>query len=253
MKERFGGIERLFDVSGLAQLSQSHVAIVGVGGVGCWAAEMLARSGVGKITLIDADDLCVTNINRQIHAMDSTIGQSKIQVMARRIQDINPDCQVLCHDMFFMQSTADELLSVSYDYLIDAIDSIKHKVLLLTECVQRHIAVVTCGGAGGKTDPTRIMHADLAKTSGDRLLKKVRYELRKHHGFKNKKKFKIAAVYSDQPMKLPFCGIGEQKSFKLDCDSGYGTSPMVISSFGIVAADVVVKKIIQSEVVGLNK
>jgi tRNA A37 threonylcarbamoyladenosine dehydratase len=242
MKARFGGIERLLGEEALAQLQQSHVAIVGVGGVGCWAAEMLARSGVGKITLIDADELCVTNINRQIHALDSTVGKSKVQVMAKRINDINPVCKVICHEQFFMASTANELL-LDYDYLIDAIDSVKHKVLLLAECLKRRIPVVTCGGAGGKTDPSSIQSTDLAKTNGDRLLKKVRYELRKHHGLKGKKKFKIQAVFSDQAMILPFCEVEDKQSFKLDCDSGYGTSPMVISSFGILAADVVVKQL----------
>lgn len=244
MKERFGGIERLFGKEALSQLQGAHVAIVGVGGVGCWAAEMLARSGVGKITLIDADELCVTNINRQIHALDSTVGKSKVQVMAERIKDINSDCKVTCHEQFFMASTADELL-IDYDYLVDAIDSVKHKVLLLAECLQRKIPLVTCGGAGGKTDPARIQTADLAKSSGDRLLKKVRYELRKHHGMKNKKKFKIQAVFTDQQMILPFCEVGEKQSYKLDCDSGYGTSPMVISSFGIRAADVVIKELLK--------
>ncbi len=248
MKERFGGIERLFGAQQFELLAQAHVAIVGVGGVGCWAAEMLARAGVGTLTLIDADELCVTNINRQIHALDSTVGQSKVQTMAKRIQDINPDCQVHLHEAFFMASTADDLLT-GYDHLIDAIDSVKHKVLLLAECLQRKIPVITCGGAGGKTDPARIQQADLAKTSGDRLLKKVRYELRKHHGLKNKKKFKIKAIYSDQEMILPFCETGDQQSFKLDCDSGYGTSPMVISSFGIRAADVVIKELIRLSVV----
>ena len=245
MKARFGGIERLFGEAEAAQLSDAHVAIVGVGGVGCWAAEMLARSGVSEITLIDADELCVTNINRQIHAMDSTVGQSKVQVMARRIKDINPDCQVNAIEAFFMASNADELL-VGYDYLIDAIDSVKHKVLLLAECLNRNIPVVTCGGAGGKTHPGAIQTADLAKTSGDRLLKKVRYELRKHHGLKNKKKFKIPAVYSDQAMILPYCEVEPETSRKLDCDSGYGTSPMVISSFGIMAADVVIKTLVST-------
>ncbi len=245
MKARFGGIERLFGAAQLNQLHDSHVAIVGLGGVGCWAAEMLARSGVGQITLIDADELCVTNINRQIHALDSTVGKGKVQTMANRIHDINPNCQVVCHDVFFMANNANELL-IAYDYLIDAIDSIKHKVLLLAECRQRKIPVVTCGGAGGKTDPSKIKTTDLAKTSGDRLLRKVRYELRKHHGLKNRKKFNIQAVYSDQEMLLPFCDVNTATSRKLDCDSGYGTSPMVISSFGIRAADLVVNKLIRN-------
>lgn len=242
MKARFGGIERLFGVAELSRLENSHVAIVGVGGVGCWSAEMLARAGVGQITLIDADELCVTNINRQIHALDSTVGQSKVQVMAKRISDINPNCKVVCHEAFFMAQNADQLLT-EYDYLIDAIDSIKHKILLLAECRRRNIPVVTCGGAGGKTDPARIQTTDLAKTAGDRLLRKVRAELRKHHGLKNHKKFNIQAVFSDQQMVLPVVNPDVETSRKLDCDSGYGTSPMIISSFGIRAADLVVKEL----------
>lgn len=242
MKQRFGGIQRLFGDAALSCLSQRHVAIVGVGGVGCWAAEMLARSGVGTISLIDADELCVTNINRQIHALDSTVGQSKVAVMAARIKDINPQTQVFDRQQFFMQQTATELLAADYDLLIDAIDSVKHKVLLLTECLRREIAVITAGGAGGKTDPTAIAHGDLANTYGDRLLKKVRYELRKHHLGK-RKKFGIEAVFSPQQMILPTGG--DKQSLRLDCNSGYGTSPMVISSFGIVAANLAVKMLLQ--------
>ncbi|TDR20578.1 tRNA threonylcarbamoyladenosine dehydratase [Marinicella litoralis] len=244
MKARFGGIERLYGVAQLSRLQNSHVAIVGVGGVGCWSAEMLARAGVGKITLIDADELCVTNINRQIHALDSTVGQSKVQVMADRIKDINPDCQVTCHETFFMAKNADELL-LEYDYLIDAIDSINHKVLLLVECRRRKIPVVTCGGAGGKTNLSRIQTADLTKTRGDRLLRKVRKEMRNNHGMKKTKKFKIQAVFLDQEMLLPGSDDNQPTSRKLDCDSGYGTSPMVISSMGIRAADVVISQLLK--------
>ncbi|MFC3192957.1 ThiF family adenylyltransferase [Marinicella sediminis] len=247
MKERFGGIERLFGTDGAKQLAQAHVAIIGMGGVGCWAAEMLARCGVGQLTLIDADELCVTNINRQIHALDSTVGQPKVGAMAARIKDINGDCQVSTHETFYLGKNADELLDGGFDYLIDAIDSVKHKVDLLAQCLQRKIPVLTCGGAGGKTDPSRIQTADLAKTNGDRLLKKIRYELRKHHGLGKGKKFNIRAVFSDQPMILPFCETDTQQSFKLDCDSGYGTSPMVISSFGIRAADEVIQALFKKK------
>lgn len=242
MKQRFGGIERLFGDAALACLSRRHVAIVGVGGVGCWAAEMLARSGVGTISLIDADELCVTNINRQIHALDSTVGQSKVEVMAARIKDINPQAKVVGRQQFFMPQTAAELLAGDYDLLIDAIDSVKHKVLLLTECLQREIKVITAGGAGGKTDPTLVTCDDLSNSYGDRLLKKVRYELRKHH-LGRRKKFGIEAVFSPQQMVLPVSD--SKQSLRLDCDSGYGTSPMVISSFGIVAANLAVKTLLQ--------
>lgn len=242
MKQRFGGIERLFGDTAVQYLSQRHVAVVGVGGVGCWAAEMLARSGVGMISLIDADDLCVTNINRQIHALDSTVGQSKVEVMAARIKDINPQAQVICRQQFFMQQTATELLAENYDLVIDAIDSVKHKVLLLAECLRRKITVITAGGAGGKTDLSAITHADLFTTYGDRLLKKIRYELRKNHIGK-RKKIGITAVFSPQQMIFPISN--RQHSLRLDCDSGYGTSPMVISSFGIVVADLAIKTLLQ--------
>ncbi len=246
MKDRFGGIERLYGEGGLIKLQSSHVAIVGVGGVGCWATEMLARAGIGKLTLIDADELCVTNINRQIHAMDSTIGQPKVEVMAQRILDINSSCQVDLQQRFFIDSTRDELLSSCYDVVIDAIDSVKYKVLLLTECLKREIAIVTVGGAGGKTDPAKIQVADLAQSRGDRLLKKVRYELRKHDVLRHKNKFKIPAVFSDQAMVHPFCDVDQLQSRKLDCNTGYGTSPTVISAFGIRAADLALKMLLNS-------
>lgn len=245
MKERFGGIERLYESSGLVKLQQAHVAIIGVGGVGCWAAEMLARAGIGQITLIDADEVCVTNINRQVHALNSSVGRSKVVVMAERIKDINPECEVHAIEQFYMDSTAEGLLSNNYSYVIDAIDSVKHKVALLADCKNRQLPVITTGGAGGKKDPTQLKQTDLAQTQGDRLLKKVRHELRRHYGFKELKKFAIQAIYSDEAMKLPFCEVDEKKSFRLDCDTGYGTSPTVVSSFGILAADAVIKALLQ--------
>lgn len=245
MKEQFGGIERLYETAGLARIQQAHVAIIGVGGVGCWAAEMLARAGVGQLTLIDADEVCVTNINRQVHALNSSVGRAKVLVMAERIKDINSDCEVHAIEQFYMDSTADELLNNKYSYVIDAIDSVKHKVALLADCKKRQLSVVTTGGAGGKKDPTRLKQTDLAQTQGDRLLKKVRYQLRRHYDFKDVKKFGIQAIYSDEEMKLPFCEVDEKKSFRLDCDTGYGTSPTVISCFGILAADAVISALIK--------
>ncbi|GAA4817154.1 tRNA threonylcarbamoyladenosine dehydratase [Marinicella pacifica] len=241
MKERFGGVERLYGATGFEQLQQAHVAIVGIGGVGCWAAEMLARSGVGEMTLVDADEVCVTNINRQIHALNSTVGQAKVIAMKDRISDINPECVVHAEQQFFMAQNAEKLLNTNFDYLIDAVDSVKHKVLLLAACRDKKIPIVTTGGAGGKRQTNRLQIKDLAETHGDRLLKKVRYELRRQHGFKYLKKFNIPAIFSDEAMTLPFCEPDKQTSYRLDCDSGYGTSPTVISGFGILAADWVIQ------------
>ncbi|WP_154222665.1 tRNA threonylcarbamoyladenosine dehydratase [Marinicella rhabdoformis] len=248
MKERFGGIVRLYGIAGFEKLQKSHVAIVGVGGVGCWAAEMLARSGVGKLTLIDADELCVTNINRQIHALDSTVSKSKVLTMAERIKDINPDCEVIVHESFFMESTADELLAADYDVVLDAIDSVKHKILLFMQCRFKKINLIMAGGAGGKTDPSRIQVADLAKTIRDPLLRRVRKELRKNPTLKVRKKLKVKAIFSNQEIMSPIFDESQQNqkdNRKLDCNTGYGTSPIIISHFGIRAADVVISELLK--------
>ena len=243
-KQRFGGIERLYGAANAVLLQQAHVTIIGIGGVGCWSAEMLARLGVGNITLVDADDICVTNINRQLHAMESTVGQPKVEVMRQRILDINPDCQVDTQQQFFLPSTADALLT-NPGVVVDAIDSVKHKVELLRRCLLGKIPVVTAGGAGGKQDPARINTADLARTHGDRLLRKIRQLLRKELNLKADKKIGIPAVFSDEQMKLPFCDT-ERPAGALDCDTGYGTSPIMISSMGIRLAELAVQKLLKS-------
>src|SRR5690242_14903112 len=146
--ERFGGVARLYGASGLEKLRAAHVCVVGIGGVGTWAAEALARSGVGAITLVDLDEVCVTNINRQLHALTETIGRSKVEVMAERIRAINPECHVETEQKFFNAQTAKELLAPKYDFVLDAIDSVTNKVLLLARCRNRKLPVVACGGAG---------------------------------------------------------------------------------------------------------
>ena len=236
-KQRFGGIERLYGESNSAWLQELHVTIIGIGGVGCWSAEMMARLGVGKITLVDADDVCTTNINRQLHALDSTVGMAKVEAMRTRILDINPNCQVEAQQQFFLPSTADAILQNPGAVVVDAIDSVKHKVLLLKRCLQSKIVVVTAGGAGGKKEPASIKVADLGQTHGDRLLRKIRHTLRKELGIKSDRKIGIQAVFSDEEMQLPFCDV-DKPGVALDCDTGYGTSPIMISSMGIRLAQV---------------
>ncbi|WP_395377615.1 ThiF family adenylyltransferase [Marinicella sp. W31] len=243
-KQRFGGIERLYGESSFSQLQQVHVTVIGVGGVGCWSAEMLARLGVGCITLVDADDICVTNINRQLHALNSTVGQPKVEVMRQRILDINPDCRVEAQQQFFLSSTADAVLS-NPGVVVDAIDSVKHKVELLSRCIKSDIPVVTAGGAGGKQDPGRIKMDDLSRTHGDRLLRKIRQLLRKELNLSAHKKIGIPAVFSDEEMKLPFCDV-DRPAVALDCDTGYGTSPIMISSMGIQLAQLAFQQIMKS-------
>ena len=145
---RFGGIGRLYGKAGLERLRRAHVAVIGVGGVGSWAVEALARSGIGKLTLIDADDVCVSNVNRQLPALDGEIGVAKVEVLARRVRAINPDCVVEARQEFFTAETAEEILAAKFDFVFDAIDTLTHKALLIAECRKREMAVITSGEIG---------------------------------------------------------------------------------------------------------
>ena len=143
--ERFGGIARLYGTTGLAKLRSAHVAVIGVGGVGSWTAEALARSGVGNITLVDLDEVCVNNTNRQNHALEGANGKAKVHQQSARISKINPDCKVILHQKFFTEETAESILKDDFSYLVDAIDGLSNKCLLLNECRKREIPVITCG------------------------------------------------------------------------------------------------------------
>lgn len=249
--ERFGGVTRLHGNDGFKKLQNAHVCIIGAGGVGSWVAESLARSGIGQITLIDADDICVTNVNRQIHALTETIGHEKVSAMAARIKSINPECLVNTEVTFFLESTAEKLLSPKYTFVVDAIDSIKHKSLLIALCKQKDIPMITIGGAGGKVNIADIQVCDLGRSYDDRLLCKLRKELRNKYGFprfKNKK-FHIPCVFSPEMPQLPWCEVDDQDqqtSLKLDCNNGFGTDMTVVSIFGITAAHYVIQQIVNN-------
>jgi len=250
---RFGGIGRLYGADALARLRAAHVCVVGIGGVGSWAVEALARSGVGHLTLVDLDEVCVSNVNRQLHALNPEVGRAKVEVMAERVRGINPECEVRPRLEFFTEANADALLGSHHDFVVDAIDSLTNKCLLLAKCRDRQIPVVTCGGAGGRRDPTAIRVADLALTTHDRLLQKLRDKLRKDFGFpRGEKMFGIDAVYSPEPPVYPardgtVCGQRETgadgEALKLNCDSGFGTATFVTGTFGFVAAAHVVRSI----------
>ena len=173
-EQRFGGIGRLYTPEGLARLRQTHVCVIGIGGVGSWVVEALARSGVGQITMIDMDDICVTNINRQLPALSGNIGKLKTEVMAERVKLINPECAVNIIDDFISPDNQAEQLNRGYDYVIDAIDNVKIKAAMIAYCKRNKIKIITIGGAGGQTDPSKIQIADLSKTIQDPLLAKVR-------------------------------------------------------------------------------
>lgn len=250
-QQRFGGIARLYGQQALTLFSQAHICVIGIGGVGSWAAEALARTGIGAITLIDMDDVCVTNTNRQIHALRSNVGQAKTEVMAERILAINPECQVTCIDDFITADNVTELLDKNFSYVIDAIDSVRPKAALLSYCRRYKIPVVTTGGAGGQIDPTRIEVVDLAKTIQDPLAAKLRERLKNDFNVvKNSKgKLGIDCVFSSEPLVYPqsdgsVCASRStaEGPKKMDCTSGFGSATMVTATFGFVAVSHALKK-----------
>lgn len=180
---RFASVARVYGEAGCQRLWQSHVVVVGIGGVGSWAAEALARSGVGRLTLIDLDHVAESNINRQVHALTSTLGAAKVEVMAQRIRDISPDISVHPVDEFIEPGQEEKLIPADADLVIDAIDAVAAKASLIAWCVANDKPVIACGAAGGRTDPLQLRVEDLSRTTGDALLSAVRARLRRHHGF----------------------------------------------------------------------
>ncbi|EAR59734.1 molybdopterin biosynthesis MoeB protein [Oceanospirillum sp. MED92] len=171
-ENRFGGTRRLYGNDAVDRFRESNICVIGIGGVGSWVAEALARTAIGKITLIDLDDICITNTNRQIHAVDGNVGRPKTEAMAERIKLINPECEVIQIEDFITRENIPELITGEFDYVIDAIDSVKEKAALIAHCCYRKIPIITIGGAGGQTDPTKIDICDLAKTNHDPLAAK---------------------------------------------------------------------------------
>ncbi|WGE49006.1 tRNA cyclic N6-threonylcarbamoyladenosine(37) synthase TcdA [Actinobacillus equuli] len=247
-EQRFGGIGRLYTPEGLAKLRQAHICVIGIGGVGSWAVEALARSGIGKITMIDMDDICVTNINRQIHAMTGTVAQLKTEAMKERIERINPECVMEIIDDFITPENIPEYLNRGYDYVIDAIDSVKTKAALIAYCKRNKIRMITTGGAGGQTDPTQIQITDLSKTIQDPLASKVRSLLRKEYNFSQnpKRKFGIDCVFSTQPLIFPKMGEGCEVSATMNCANGFGAVTMVTATFGFFAVSRVIDKLLKA-------
>jgi len=247
---RFAGHTRVFGRLASELLPQLHICVIGIGGVGSWSAEGLARAGVGHITLIDPDDIAECNINRQLHALSSTLEQSKVEVMKRRILDINPECQCHAIEDLLVENNVDRYIRQDFDYVIDAIDSIRFKAALIHFCRRRKIRIVTTGGAGGRNDPLKVGVADLSRTWNDPLAAKVRARLRSEYGFsKNpKRRFDVECVYSHEQPKYPTqdgaVGFAKPgiKGLMLDCEQGYGSVGFVTSVFGLVAASRAVNK-----------
>lgn len=249
---RFGGIARLYGGAALERFRRAHVCVIGVGGVGSWSVEALARSAVGKLTLIDLDNVAESNINRQLHALTDTLGKAKVTALAERIAQINPTCQVTEIEDFIAPDNLDEMIgSRSFDYVIDAIDNVRAKTALIAYCRERGIRLITIGGAGGQTDPTRIEIRDLSRTEQEPLLAKVRKRLRNDYGFPRgtKNKFGIDAVFSTEPLLMPqtaeACSLDEQGGVTgLNC-AGFGSAMTVTASFGLVAVSQVLRRLAQ--------
>jgi tRNA A37 threonylcarbamoyladenosine dehydratase len=250
--ERFGGIARLYGRSGLERLRGAKVCVIGVGGVGSWTVEALARSGVGALSLVDLDDVCVTNVNRQLHALDGEIGRPKIGVLADRVRLIHPGCRIEPVADYFTAATAEQLLSPRYDFVVDATDKMTNKCLIISGCRKRGLPVLTVGGAGGKRDGTAVRVADLAHSEQDELLKLVRRKLRRDFGFPRDlaQDFEVSCVYSPEKPIYPWsdgtCSVEPEEggeSLTLDCASGFGTATFVTGAFGFAAAGEIVRRI----------
>lgn len=251
-ERRFGGIARLYGAAGLERFKQAHVCVIGVGGVGSWVVEALARSAIGRITMIDLDNVAESNINRQIQANTDTVGKAKVTALAERIALINPYCKVSEVEDFVTPDNLDAMLGQpGFDYVIDAIDNVKAKTALIAYCRQHAIPLITIGAAGGQTDPGKIEIRDLSRTEQEPLLALVRKRLRQNHGFPRgaKSKFGIDAVFSMEALSMPetaeACEVPGDASTAvtgLNC-AGFGSSIVVTASFGLMAAAQVLRKL----------
>lgn len=242
VERRFSGVRRLYGQAGLQRLQAAHVLVIGIGGVGAWTVEALARNAVGRLTLVDLDHLAESNMNRQLHALEQTLGMAKVTAMHARIAQINPHCMVTEIEDFVTAENVASICASQPQVIVDCMDDSKAKVALAAYCKAQQIRLVMVGSAGGKLDATRLQLADLAHVTGDRLLAKVRNQLRRDHGFakasaqKKSPPFGISAVYSEEPVEKPAeeCDLNAPIS-GLHC-AGYGSSVCVTGTAGMIAA-----------------
>lgn len=252
--DRFGGVARLYGQNALEALANAHFAVIGLGGVGTWAAEALARSGVGELTLIELDDVCVTNTNRQSHALTSNLGRSKNQVITQRLRDINPELIIHSVEDFIDDENMKDVIGKQHHVVIDAMDAAHIKARLVAYCLAIKVRLVTVGSSGGKRDLQRVRVADLGHTQSDPILQKIRTQLYRHYNFSRDKnrKFRVDAIYSDEQMVYPkpdgsVCMDKQflQDGTKLDCAGGFGSSVMVTGTFGFLAATRAIERYLQ--------
>ncbi|MFI4969293.1 MAG: ThiF family adenylyltransferase [Lysobacterales bacterium] len=255
LDERFRGIDRLYGAGSVARLAQAQVCVIGIGGVGSWAVEALARSGIGRLTLIDADEVCIGNTNRQLHALDGEFGRPKVAVMAARAHAIQPGITVDAIEEFLTASNLQRLLDRGHDLVLDCCDAFRVKVETVAWCRRRKLPLITCGSAGGRTDPTLIAVRDLAKTEHDALLAMVRRKLREEFNFPRgpKRYFGVQAVYSRENVRYPqadgsVCGTrpANGEALKLDCGAGLGAATHVTAAFAFAAISRAIPRLLRA-------
>ncbi|HOZ64484.1 MAG TPA: tRNA threonylcarbamoyladenosine dehydratase [Burkholderiaceae bacterium] len=252
INRRFGGLERLYGMSGALAIRSAHVAVVGVGGVGSWAAEALARSGVNQLTLIDLDHVSESNINRQVHALESTLGQAKVLAMRDRIAQINPDCRVICIEEFVEPDNWPGLLPQGVDGIIDACDQVKAKVAMAAWAMRTDKLFISVGAAGGKRLAHLVDIEDLSRTTHDPLLAQMRYRLRKEFGAAREGKvIGVSCVFSREAVMPPDASCAVEGDGSLNCH-GYGSVVSVTATFGQCAAGWLLDKI-SSQSKGISK
>ena len=261
LHRRFDRMGRLIGDQKMERLFQAHVMIIGVGGVGSWAAESLVRSGIGRISLVDFDDICITNTNRQLHALSGMVGKKKAPVMAERLSKINPQATFEALDFFYNDDSSETILSRRPDFILDAIDNITAKCHLLFNCKKRGIPVITSGGSGGRLDPLKIRVVDMSETHGDPLLQQVRKVLRTKFDFPAEGPFGLPTIFSEEvpsePVELKY---DKGQGFKCVCPQGandfhscekrnliWGTASFVTGSFGLVAASEITRRLLAAK------
>lgn len=236
LERRFGGLARLYGVAGTQRIRQAHVAVIGIGGVGSWAAEALARSGVGRLTLVDLDHVAESNVNRQIHALSVTLGQAKVQAMRERVAQIHPACQVDAVEAFVERDNWPQVLPVLPDAVIDACDQVAAKLAMAAWALQQRACLISVGAAGGKRLGERVEIADLAQVTHDPLMAQLRYRLRRHHGAPAAgRRIGLPVVFSRENVVMPEACDSAEVDGSLNCH-GYGSSVAVTATFGLCAA-----------------
>lgn len=250
-ENRFGGITRLFGIKGMDRIKKAHILIIGIGGVGSWVAESMARTGIGRMTLVDLDDVCVTNINRQVHALNGTVGKFKVDVMKERVALINPFCEVDIKQCFFSPKNLHVVFDKNYDFVIDACDDFSNKCYLIDYCRKEKIPLIVMGGAGGKIDPLQVRVTDMSFSQNDKLLMRLRKKLRQDFNFplENEGDFGVWSVWSHERAVYPTAdGCITHKppaglSKNMDCSEGFGSASFVTGAFAFATTSLVIKEI----------